>query len=50
MTGSNRLLIGVGWSVVALCSVYAALRKRDPNAKKKNPHRVSRLATVMAWT
>ena len=34
MTGSNRLLIGVGWSVVALCSVYAALRKRDPNAPK----------------
>ena len=30
MTGSNRLLIGVGWSVVALCSVYAALRKRAP--------------------
>jgi len=35
MTGSNRLLIGVGWSVVALCSVYAALRKRDPNAQKE---------------
>lgn len=29
MTGSNRLLIGVGWSMVALCSVYAALRNRD---------------------
>jgi len=34
MTGSNRLLIGVGWSVVALCSVYAALKNRDPNAPK----------------
>jgi cation:H+ antiporter len=34
MTGSNRLLIGVGWSVVALCSVYAALKKRDPNTPK----------------
>jgi cation:H+ antiporter len=35
MTGSNRLLIGVGWSVVALCSVYAAFRNRDPSAKKE---------------
>ena len=22
MTGSNRLLIGIGWSLVALCSIY----------------------------
>lgn len=24
MTGSNRLLIGIGWSLVALCSIYQA--------------------------
>jgi cation:H+ antiporter len=28
MTGSNRLLIGVGWSVVALCGVYYTLKQR----------------------
>ncbi|MBP6742336.1 MAG: sodium:proton exchanger [Deltaproteobacteria bacterium] len=28
MTGSNRLLIGVGWSLVALCSIYATMRGR----------------------
>lgn len=26
MTGSNRLLIGVGWSLVALCTIYHASR------------------------
>lgn len=26
MTGSNRLLIGVGWSLVALCSIYFTSR------------------------
>lgn len=28
MTGSNRLLIGIGWSLVALCSIYTALKSR----------------------
>lgn len=28
MTGSNRLLIGVGWSVVALLGVYHTMRQR----------------------
>ncbi len=28
MTGSNRLLIGVGWSLVALCSIYQTLKNR----------------------
>lgn len=28
MTGSNRLLIGVGWSVVALFSVYYTMKQR----------------------
>lgn len=34
MTGSNRLLIGIGWSLVALCSLYFAKkqRKKDPEA------------------
>lgn len=29
MTGSNRLLIGVGWSLVALCSLAQAVRGRS---------------------
>ena len=32
MTGSNRLLIGVGWSLVALCSIYFA--SKAARAKK----------------
>lgn len=28
MTGSNRLLIGIGWSVVALCSLVYSVRKK----------------------
>ncbi len=28
MTGSNRLLIGVGWALVALCSIYQARAAR----------------------
>lgn len=28
MTGSNRLLIGVGWSLVALCSIYFTTRSK----------------------
>jgi cation:H+ antiporter len=28
MTGSNRLLIGIGWSLVALCSLYHARKQR----------------------
>lgn len=28
MTGSNRLLIGVGWSLVALCSIYFTMRSK----------------------
>lgn len=31
MTGSNRLLIGVGWSVVALCGVYYTMKQRRRN-------------------
>ena len=42
MTGSNRLLIGVGWSLVALCSIYATLRgrgqaKADGTAEQSEP-------------
>ena len=42
MTGSNRLLIGVGWSLVALCSIYATLRgrgqaKADGTADQSEP-------------
>lgn len=42
MTGSNRLLIGVGWSLVALCSIYATLRGRgqakvDGTAEQSEP-------------
>ena len=28
MTGSNRLLIGIGWALVALCSIYQARAAR----------------------
>ena len=28
MTGSNRLLIGIGWALVALCSIYQASAER----------------------
>jgi cation:H+ antiporter len=28
MTGSNRLLIGIGWSLVALCSIYYSVYRR----------------------
>ena len=32
MTGSNRLLIGVGWSLVALCSIYFTTRNKQGKA------------------
>lgn len=32
MTGSNRLLIGIGWSVVALCGVYHTIQQRRKEA------------------
>lgn len=31
MTGSNRLLIGIGWALVALCSIYRAHTTRRAN-------------------
>ncbi len=36
MTGSNRLLIGVGWSLVALCSIYFTTRSRRQGAGNGN--------------
>jgi cation:H+ antiporter len=30
MTGSNRLLIGIGWSLVALCSIYYSRQRGTP--------------------
>lgn len=33
MTGSNRLLIGVGWSLVALCSIYQSYKNLGGRAK-----------------
>lgn len=39
MTGSNRLLIGVGWSVVALCAArYASGRRRRGLPQTEEPH------------
>ena len=32
MTGANRLLIGVGWSVVALVAILATARRSDPGS------------------
>lgn len=32
MTGSNRLLIGVGWSLVTLCSIYFTTRNKQGKA------------------
>ena len=31
MTGSNRLLIGIGWALVALCSIYQSSAARRKN-------------------
>ena len=33
MTGSNRLLIGIGWSLVALCSIYQSYKNLGGNKK-----------------
>ena len=39
MTGANRILIGIGWSAIAIFTVYRALRShttktRDPNVER----------------
>ncbi|MEM4781480.1 MAG: sodium:calcium antiporter [Halalkalicoccus sp.] len=39
MTGANRILIGIGWSAIAVFTVYRALKsrgaaKRDPNVER----------------
>lgn len=35
MTGANRILIGLGWSGIALFSIYRAKRTSDPTVKHK---------------
>jgi len=35
MTGANRILIGIGWSAIALFTVYKARSTSDPAVKKK---------------
>lgn len=47
MTGSNRLLIGVGWSLVTLCSIYHMLRSR--NQIKPSISVSIELATPQVW-
>jgi cation:H+ antiporter len=34
MTGSNRLLIGIGWPLVALCSIYYTSKERRKSGSK----------------
>lgn len=43
MTGSNRLLIGIGWPLVALCSIYYVTRiqKSDANLSQINDRRLA---------
>jgi cation:H+ antiporter len=36
MTGANRILIGLGWSGIALYTVYRAGSDRDPSVEKKS--------------
>jgi len=47
MTGSNRLLIGVGWSLVTLCSIYHMLRSR--NQIRPSVSVSIELATPQVW-
>jgi cation:H+ antiporter len=35
MTGANRILIGIGWSGIALFTVYQATRTRDPAVESR---------------
>ena len=35
MTGANRILIGLGWSGIAIFTVYRAYRVRDDNVEKR---------------
>ena len=39
MTGSNRLLIGIGWALVALCSIYqaSAARRKSGGSEPLEP-------------
>ena len=52
MTGSNRLLIGVGWSLVALCSIYfaskAARAKKSGSASAADEPDVAGMAVQMS--
>jgi cation:H+ antiporter len=43
MTGANRILIGLGWSGIALFSIYRAKRAHDPSVE----HRSGFLADVV---
>jgi len=36
MTGANRILIGLGWSGIALFTVYRAYKVRDDNVEKRS--------------
>ncbi|QSG08840.1 sodium:calcium antiporter [Halapricum desulfuricans] len=35
MTGANRILIGLGWSGIALFSIYRAVRSSDPAVERR---------------
>lgn len=39
MTGANRILIGIGWSAIAIFTVYRALRGRDGTVRDPNVER-----------
>ena len=55
MTGANRILIGLGWSGIAMFTVYRALRTNDPAVERKSSFLKSRvridrdLATEIAF-
>jgi cation:H+ antiporter len=34
MTGANRILIGIGWSAIALFTIYRTAKTRDPNVER----------------
>ncbi|WP_254547069.1 sodium:calcium antiporter [Halomarina pelagica] len=36
MTGANRILIGIGWSAIALFTIYRAKRSGDPAVRRRS--------------
>ena len=44
MTGSNRLLIGIGWALVALCSIYKTRATKGSSGAVKTEDAAVRLA------